>query len=107
MTIHAYKRSWVGIIVSVIFFFQTLGQVGYMIMMTQDYYTGFALFRGDAVVQPSTFMGMWYIFFFWFAGLTVFRFRIPNFFRIRCSYGQGQYVQIERKEPGKFSSDAK
>jgi cation-transporting ATPase 13A3/4/5 len=42
---------------------------------------------------------MWYLFFIWFAILTIFKNRISNFFRIRCTYGEGQYVQIERMEP--------
>lgn len=103
MVIHAYKRSWVGNLVTGVFFLQTLGQFAFMIMMCEDYYTNYSLFRAFSEIQASTFMGMWYIFFFWFAGLTIFRFRLPNFFRIRCSYGQGQYVQIERKEPGRTS----
>ena len=101
MVIHAYKRSMFGNFMVVLFSLQTLGQVGFMIMMTQDYYTNYALFRAFAEVQASTFIAMWYIFFIWFACLTIFRHRIPNFFRIRCSYGQGQYVQVERKEAGK------
>lgn len=101
MVIYAYKTSWVGKFIALIIFLQTLGQVGYMIMMTQDYYVDFVLFRGYSEIQASTFIAMWYIFFIWFASLTIFRFRLPNFFRIRCSYSQGQYVQVERNEPGK------
>lgn len=100
MVIHAYKRTWFGDLMLVIYILQTLGQVAYMIMMTNDYYNNYTLFRGYWVVQSATFMCMWYIFFFWFAALTIFRFRLSNFFRIRCVYGQGQYVQVERKEPG-------
>ncbi|CAO0791257.1 unnamed protein product [Mucor circinelloides] len=99
MVIHAYKRDWFGNIILAVFFLQTIGQIAYMIMMVQDYYTVYEKFRGFGEIQASTFMGMWYIFFFWFAALTIFRFRLPNFFRIRCSYAQGQYVQVERKEP--------
>jgi hypothetical protein len=99
MVIHTYKRSWIGDIAVVLFGVQTLGQIAYMIMLTSDYYTSYAMFRGSAIVQPSTFIGQWYIFFTWFACLAVFRYRLPNFFRIRCSYGEGQYVQVERQEP--------
>ncbi|KAI8987690.1 hypothetical protein BDF20DRAFT_815326, partial [Mycotypha africana] len=98
MTIHAYKRDRFGICAAVIFSIQTLGQICYMIMMVKDYYMNYALFRGYGEIQASTFMGMWYILFFWFASLTIFRHRIPNFFRIRCLYSQGHYVQVERKE---------
>lgn len=101
MVIHAYRRTWFGDIMLVIYCLQTLGQVAYMILITDDYYNDYALFRGYFLIQSSTFMGMWYFFFFWFAALTIFRFRLPNYFRIRCTYGQGQYVQVERKEPGK------
>jgi hypothetical protein len=97
MIIHAYKSSWFGNFIGFIFCLQTIGQVGYMILITEDYYKNYSLFRGSWLVQSSTFIGMWYILFFWFAGLTIFRHRIMNFFRIRCSYGQGQYVQVERK----------
>ncbi|RCI01675.1 hypothetical protein CU098_004923 [Rhizopus stolonifer] len=99
MTVYTYKSDVLGTMAAYVFFAQTLGQVAYMILMTQDYYTNFALFRGYSVVQTSAFMGMWYIFFFWFTGLTLFRFRIANFFRIRSTYAEGQYVQIETQEP--------
>ncbi|KAI7873218.1 uncharacterized protein EV154DRAFT_100788 [Mucor mucedo] len=98
MVIHAYKTNWLGKIVAYIIFVQTIGQICFMIMMVKDYYTDFLLFRGFSEIQASTFIAMWYIFFFWFASLTIFRFRLPNFFRIRCSYGQGEYVQVEKNE---------
>lgn len=101
MVIHAYKTSWVGKITAFIVFLQTFGQIGYMILMVQDYYANFVLFRGFSEIQASTFIAMWYIFFIWFASLTIFRFRLPNFFRIRCCYGQGEYVQVEKNETGK------
>lgn len=103
MTVHAYKTNWLGTICAVIFMFQTLGQICYMILMTKDYYDDHILFRGFSEIQASTFIALWYIFFIWFASLTTFRFRLPNFFRIRCSYGKGEYVQVERKEEGKDS----
>ncbi|GAA5815595.1 hypothetical protein MFLAVUS_009107 [Mucor flavus] len=98
MTVHAYKTNWLGNTCAVIFMFQTLGQICYMILLTKDYYDDHYLFRGFSEIQASTFIALWYIFFIWFAGLTTFRFRLPNFFRIRCSYGKGEYVQVERKE---------
>jgi cation-transporting ATPase 13A3/4/5 len=99
MVIHTYKRTWIGDIALVLFGVQTIGQIAYMIMLTSDYYTSYAMFRGFAIVQSSTFMGQWYIFFIWFACVAIFRYRLPNFFRIRCNYGEGQYVQVERQEP--------
>lgn len=104
MVIHAYRTSWVGKITAFIVFLQTFGQIGYMILMVQDYYANFVLFRGFSEIQASTFIAMWYIFFIWFASLTIFRFRLPNFFRIRCCYGQGEYVQVEKNETGKNSN---
>ncbi|ORZ26131.1 hypothetical protein BCR42DRAFT_364782 [Absidia repens] len=98
MTIKAYKRDPLGNMVTIIFLAQTLGHVGCMIMMTKDYYSDFALFNGYAMIQSATFIGMWYIFFFWFAVLTLFRSRLLNFFRIQCPYGQGHYLQIEKKQ---------
>ncbi|KAI8076794.1 uncharacterized protein BX664DRAFT_343939 [Halteromyces radiatus] len=100
LVIKAYKQDFVGTIMTILFLIQTAGQVAYMIMMTKDYYMNYALFNGNALVQSSTFMGMWYIFFFWFAGITIFRFRLPNYFRLQCSYAEGHYVQIERKQEG-------
>ncbi|CAO3694382.1 unnamed protein product [Rhizopus microsporus] len=97
-TILAYKTSWLGTFMFALFCLETVGHIGYMIMVTQDYYTSYSAFRGNSVVATSTFMGMWYVLFGWFASLTVFRHRLPNFFRIRCSYKEGQYVQVERKE---------
>ena len=44
-----------------------------------------------------------YIFFFWFASLSVFKPRLMNFFRIKCTYAEANYVQIEKREPRKFS----
>lgn len=44
---------------------------------------------------------MWYILFGWFASLVIFKSRIMNFFRIQCTYDRGQYVQVEKAEPGK------
>lgn len=99
MVIYTYKRSWVGDIALGLFALQTLGQFGYMILLTSDYYTSYSLFRGFAIVQSSTYMGQWYIFFIWFACIALFRYRLPNFFRIRCAYREGQYVQVERQEP--------
>ncbi|OBZ81777.1 hypothetical protein A0J61_10175 [Choanephora cucurbitarum] len=99
IVIHAYKRNIFGTLVGCLFLIQTIGHIGYMIMMTEDYYTNYALFRGYSVVQTSTFIGMWYILFLWFISLTAFKHRLPNFFRIRCIYEQGNYVQVERKEP--------
>ncbi|KAI8362638.1 hypothetical protein BD560DRAFT_373869 [Blakeslea trispora] len=97
--VHTYKKNLLGTLVGFLFLIQTIGHIGYMIMMTEDYYTDYALFRGYSVVQPSTFIGMWYILFFWFVSLTIFRSRLPNFFRVRCGYGQGHYAQVEREEP--------
>ncbi|KAI9306449.1 hypothetical protein BJ944DRAFT_48949 [Cunninghamella echinulata] len=98
MIIKAYKRDIIGNIVGLIFIIQTIGHIGFMIMMTKDYYMDFALFGGDFIVESSAFIGMWYIFFGWYASLTIFRFRLPNFFRIQCNYGEGQYVQVEKKQ---------
>lgn len=99
-TILAYRTSWLGTFMFALFCLETVGHIGYMIMVTQDYYTSYSAFRGNSVVATSTFMGMWYVLFGWFASLTVFRHRLLNFFRIRCSYKEGQYVQVERKESG-------
>ncbi|KAI9276272.1 hypothetical protein BY458DRAFT_472850 [Sporodiniella umbellata] len=96
--IKAYKRDYLGLLVSVIYVLQSIGMLAYMVLITYDYYQNYLFFRGNALVQSSTFMGMWYVFFLWFASLTVFKSRLPNFFRIQCSYDEGQYVQVERKE---------
>ncbi|KAI8584672.1 hypothetical protein K450DRAFT_217430, partial [Umbelopsis ramanniana AG] len=104
MVIKAYKRDPIGVVMFVVYGLQTLGLVGMMITMVYDYYPrgwipAYQLFNGDALVQSSTFMGMWYVLFFWFATLVIFRSRIPNFYRIQCTYNQGQYVQVEKNEP--------
>lgn len=99
MTIKAYKRDYLGTLVFILYCLQTIGMVAYMILITYDYYQNYLFFRGVAVVQSSTFIGQWYIFFIWFAALTIFRNRLANFFRIQCTYAQGQYVQVERMEP--------
>lgn len=100
MIIKAYKRDIVGNIFGLIFIIQTIGHIGFMIMMTKDYYMNFALFGGDFLVESSAFIGMWYIFFGWYAGITIFRHRLPNFFRIQCAYDEGQYIQVEKKQEG-------
>lgn len=99
MIIKAYKRDYFGSLVSTLYMLQTLGMVAYMILITYDYYQDYLFFRGFAVIQGSTFIAMWYIFFIWFAVLTIFKNRLSNFFRIQCAYGQGEYVQVERMEP--------
>jgi cation-transporting ATPase 13A3/4/5 len=99
MIVKAYKTDIVGLFFGACYLLQTIGMVAYMILITYDYYQDYYFFRGDALVQSSTFMGQWYIFFIWFASLTIFRSRLSNFFRIQCTYSQAQYVQIERKEP--------
>ncbi|RCI03520.1 hypothetical protein CU098_010396, partial [Rhizopus stolonifer] len=99
MVIKAYKRDYFGLFVCVVYFLQTIGMFAYMILLVYDYYQNYLFFRGSAVVQSSTFIAMWYIFFIWLASLTIFKSRLPNFFRIQCAYYQGQYVQVERKEP--------
>lgn len=99
MVIHAYRLDIVGNIAFGLFIIQTLGQIAFMIMMTANYYSNHSYFRGSGEVQSSTFIGMYYIYFFWFAGIAVFRHRLLNFFRLRCDYDQGQYVQVERAEP--------
>ncbi|KAL7321472.1 hypothetical protein PS15m_001236 [Mucor circinelloides] len=99
MTIKAYKRDYFGTLCFILYMLQTVGMIAYMILITYDYYQNYLFFRGNALVQSSTFIGQWYIFFIWFATLTVFKSRIPNFFRIQCMYSQGQYVQVERPEP--------
>ncbi|CEG80570.1 hypothetical protein RMATCC62417_14887 [Rhizopus microsporus] len=98
MVIKAYKRDFFGLIVSALYILQTIGMVAYMVLIVYDYYQNYYFFRGVAVVQSSTFIGMWYVFFFWFACLTIFKSRLANFFRIQCTYDEGQYIQIERKE---------
>lgn len=108
MIIKAYKRDPVGIVMFIVYGLQTLGLVCMMITMVYDYYPrgwipAYQLFNGDALVQSSTFMGMWYVLFFWFATLVIFRSRIPNFYRIQCTYDQGQYVQVEKNEPCKWN----
>ncbi|KAG0173481.1 hypothetical protein DFQ30_007833 [Apophysomyces sp. BC1015] len=99
MIIKAYKRDVLGMFCFVMYILQTIGMVAYMVTLTRDYYHGYYLFRGFDVVQSSTFIAMWYIFFFWFACLTIFKSRLMNFFRIQCAYAEGQYVQVERNEP--------
>lgn len=99
MIIRAYKRDYLGSLVFILYMLQTVGMVAYMILITFDYYQDYYFFRGFAVVQGSTFIAMWYIFFIWFALLTIFKNRLSNFFRIQCTYAQGEYVQVERMEP--------
>lgn len=101
MVIKAYKRDVIGMFCFGIYILQTFGNVAYMVMLTRDYYHDYILFRGSQIVQSSTFIGMWYIFFFWFASLSIFRSRIMNFFRIQCSYAEAHYVQIEKRQPRK------
>lgn len=101
LVITAYQRSLLGDGVLCLFVLQTIGQIGFMIMMTKDYYMDYILFNKNAVVQSSTFMALWYLFFFWFAGITVFRARLPNFFRLQCPYGKGSHVQIVKEQQGK------
>ncbi|KAG2225949.1 hypothetical protein INT45_006645 [Circinella minor] len=99
MVIKAYKRDYLGVFCFVLYILQTLGHVAYMIMITWDYYQDYILFEGNQLVQSSTFIGMWYIFFFWFASLSIFKPRLMNFFRIKCTYAEANYVQIEKREP--------
>ncbi|CAO3615556.1 unnamed protein product [Mucor hiemalis] len=99
MTVKAYKRDYFGTLVYFLYILQTMGMIAFMIVLVFDYYQNYLYFRGDALVQSSTFIGMWYVFFIWFAILTVFRNRLSNFFRIQCIYPQAQYVQVERMEP--------
>ncbi|KAJ2955419.1 hypothetical protein NQZ79_g8580 [Umbelopsis isabellina] len=104
MVMKAYKRDPIGMVMFVIYGLQTAGIVAMLITMVYDYYPrgyipAYLLFNGDALVQSSTFMGMWYVLFFWFASLTMFRSRIPNFYRIQCTYNEGHYIQVEKNEP--------
>lgn len=100
MVIKAYKRDVLGMFFFGCYILQTLGMIAYMIMIVYDYYQNYLWFRGVAVVQSSTFIGQWYVFFIWFAILTIFKNRIMNFYRIQCTYAEGQYVQVEKAEPG-------
>ncbi|KAI7860460.1 hypothetical protein BDC45DRAFT_474316 [Circinella umbellata] len=106
MTIKAYKRDWIGMFIFFLYIIQTFGMIAYMIMMTEDYYTEYLLFRGNQTVQASIFIAMWYIFFGWFAALVMFQHRLPNFFRIQCTYSEGQYVQVEKDEPAMIFLEA-
>ncbi|KAI7886821.1 HAD-like protein [Lichtheimia hyalospora FSU 10163] len=99
MLITAYRRDIVGMICLVLYALETTGMVVLLLVMTYDYYNDFLLFRGDKLIQTSTFIGIWYIFVGWFFCLVLFRDRLINFFRIRCSYDKGQYVQVEKDEP--------
>ncbi|KAI7883302.1 hypothetical protein K492DRAFT_185103 [Lichtheimia hyalospora FSU 10163] len=106
MVIKAYKVDYIGFFCFILYILQTLGMVAYMIMIVNDYYDDYILFRGFQIVQSSTFIGMWYIFFIWFACLAIFKNRLMNFFRIRCSYTEADYVQIENHQaPIIFSQD--
>ena len=51
MTIKAYKRDWIGMFIFFLYIIQTFGMIAYMIMMTEDYYTEYLLFRGNQTVQ--------------------------------------------------------
>ncbi|KAI8144486.1 hypothetical protein BJV82DRAFT_712442 [Fennellomyces sp. T-0311] len=99
MVIKAYKRDWLGTFCFCLFVIQAFGMIAYMVMMTRDYYYEYILFRGDQTVQASCFIAMWYIFFLFWASVVMFQHRIPNFFRIQCTYAEGQYVQVEKNEP--------
>ncbi|CAO3638867.1 unnamed protein product [Cunninghamella echinulata] len=99
MIIKAYKRDILGTFFFICYILQTLGMFCFMIMTVYDYYQNYYWFRGSWVVQSSTFMGQWYVFFFWFACMTIFKSRIMNFYRIQCTYAEGQYVQVEKSEP--------
>ncbi|KAI9497199.1 hypothetical protein BDB00DRAFT_970411 [Zychaea mexicana] len=90
MVIKAYKRDFLGMFCFLLYILQTLGMVAYMIMLTWDYYNEYILFGGNQLVQSSTFIGMWYIFFGWFGCLSVFKNRLMNFFRIKCAYAEAK-----------------
>ncbi|CDS13844.1 hypothetical protein LRAMOSA06018 [Lichtheimia ramosa] len=96
MVIKGYKRDPVGLVCFGLFIIQTIGMIAYETMMTKDYYDEYLMFRGSQLVQSSVFIAMWYILFFWFGSIAIFKHRLMNFFRIRCSYATADYVQIER-----------
>ncbi|KAI8393681.1 uncharacterized protein BYT42DRAFT_541902 [Radiomyces spectabilis] len=99
MIIKAYKRDYLGSFFFICYILQTIGMLCYLITVVYDYYHDYLMFKGDQVVQSSTFIGQWYVNFIWFACLTIFKSRIPNFFRIQCTYAEGHYVQVEKMEP--------
>ncbi|KAI8975450.1 hypothetical protein BDF20DRAFT_914379 [Mycotypha africana] len=99
MVIKAYKRDFFGTFTRIMYFLLTLALLAYIIVVVYDYYEAFLYFRGNALVESSTFIGMWYFNFIWFAVLVIFKNRLANFFRIQCIYSEGQFVQVERREP--------
>ncbi|KAI9322428.1 hypothetical protein BX666DRAFT_2147537 [Dichotomocladium elegans] len=99
MLVRAYRCDFLGTSCFVLYGVQTLGMVVYMILMTYDYYNGYLFFKGNQLIQTSTYIGMWYIFTGWFIALVLFRDRLPNFFRIQCDDTEGEYVQVEKDEP--------
>lgn len=103
MVIKGYKTDPVGFFCFGLFIVQTIGMIAYETMMTKDYYDEYLMFRGSQLVQSSVFIAMWYILFFWFASIAIFKHRLMNFFRIRCSYAAADYVQIERYQARKYS----
>lgn len=103
MVIKGYKRDPVGLVCFGLFIIQTIGMIAYETMMTKDYYDEYLMFRGSQLVQSSVFIAMWYILFFWFGSIAIFKHRLMNFFRIRCSYATADYVQIERYQARKWT----
>ncbi|KAL0087372.1 hypothetical protein J3Q64DRAFT_1814053 [Phycomyces blakesleeanus] len=96
IAVKGYKKSYLGSAIFTIYIIQSFWMLGEIIMMTYDYYNGFLMFKGERLVQLSTFIGMWYIFVIWFVCLVTFKDSLSNFFRIRCEYSKAQYVQVEK-----------
>ncbi|KAJ1967987.1 hypothetical protein IWQ62_001520 [Dispira parvispora] len=97
--ITGYRNHWYGTMVVWSLVPISVGFIVLMSVVIADYYGSLgvpSLTYSDTRLSNHTMIMCWYASTFWFLALNITRFRLRNFFRIKCAPQDGNVVQIER-----------
>ncbi|KAI8803941.1 hypothetical protein BJ742DRAFT_826606 [Cladochytrium replicatum] len=75
----------------------SLGWFVFLIVMVNDYYTGYTVFLGSYPVSAKTFSVWWAFATLWIVSLSILRSHVRNFFRLRSPLDKADFIKVERK----------
>ncbi|KAI9474455.1 hypothetical protein LPJ78_002113 [Coemansia sp. RSA 989] len=101
-----YRNNIFGTLMTWYLLLLSMAWLSYLFILSADYYGSMpntpsgkdsSLAYNDSVLLTQTFIFMWCLFVFMIVTITVFRFRLRNFFRIKTPPGMGDFVCVEHK----------
>ncbi|KAJ2454264.1 hypothetical protein EV183_001630 [Coemansia sp. RSA 2336] len=101
-----YRNHIFGTLMTWYLLLLSMAWLSYLFILSADYYGSMpntpsgkdsSLAYNDSVLLTQTFIFMWCLFVFMIVTITVFRFRLRNFFRIKTPPGMGDFVCVEHR----------